>query len=115
MQDTVYTDGITFASESASREGEGRNCPPRADPRGCPWESQEVKVSLSEAPVEPDTVSPIPVTRTEDAGERKNCVITSITCLSYATMLERVGEHGIPANAFVISIIDAEEEPIFAA
>src|SRR5207302_559300 len=40
-------------AKSASREGEGRNCRPRADPRGCPWESQEVKVSLSEAPAEP--------------------------------------------------------------
>jgi len=40
-------------------------------------------------------------------------VITSITCLSYEAMLERARDHGIPANAFVISIVDPEHEPIF--
>src|SRR5436305_9620606 len=28
-------------------------------------------------------------------------------------MLERARDHGIPANAFVISIVDPEHEPIF--
>jgi len=40
-------------------------------------------------------------------------VITSITCLSYEVTLERARDHGIPANAFVISIVDPEHEPIF--
>ena len=40
-------------------------------------------------------------------------MITSITCLSYEAMLERARDHGIPANAFVISIVDPEHEPIF--
>jgi len=40
-------------------------------------------------------------------------VITSVTCLSYATMLGRARDHGIPANAVVVSIVDPEEEPIF--
>jgi len=41
-------------------------------------------------------------------------VITSITVLSYEAMLERARHHRIPANTFVVSIIDPEEEPIFA-
>jgi len=41
-------------------------------------------------------------------------VITSITVLSYDAMLERARHHRIPANTFVVSIIDPEEEPIFA-
>ena len=40
-------------------------------------------------------------------------MITSITCLSYATTLGRARDHGIPANAVVVSIVDPEEEPIF--
>ena len=41
-------------------------------------------------------------------------MITSITVLSYEAMLERARHHRIPANTFVVSIIDPEEEPIFA-
>ena len=70
-------------------------------------------MSLSEAPA----VSPRPFrlfpSCTEDAGERKNYVITSVTVLSYEAMRERARDHGIPANAFVVSIVDPEEEPIF--
>ena len=40
-------------------------------------------------------------------------MITSITVLSYAAMLERAKDHGIPANVFVVSIVDPEEAPIF--
>ena len=42
-------------------------------------------------------------------------MITFITVLSYEAMLERARDHRIPANTFVVSIIDPEEEPIFAA
>ena len=42
-------------------------------------------------------------------------MITSVTCLNYATMLGRARDHGIPANAVVVSIVDPEEEPIFLA
>jgi len=48
------------------------------------------------------------------AGSRVR-VITSITILSYEEMLERASYSRIRANAFVVSIIDPEEEPIFAA
>ena len=39
-------------------------------------------------------------------------MITSITVLSYEAMLERARDHRIPANTFVVSIIDPEEETI---
>jgi len=42
-------------------------------------------------------------------------VITSVTCLSYEGMLERAKHYRIPANVFVVSIVDPEEAPIFAA
>ena len=42
-------------------------------------------------------------------------MITSITCLSYEGMLERAKHYRIPANVFVVSIVDPEEAPIFAA
>ena len=42
-------------------------------------------------------------------------MITSVTCLSYEGMLERAKHYRIPANVFVVSIVDPEEAPIFAA
>ena len=42
-------------------------------------------------------------------------MITSITCLSCEGMLERAKHYRIPANVFVVSIVDPEEAPIFAA
>jgi len=42
-------------------------------------------------------------------------VITTVTVLSYEAMRERASYSRIRANAFVVSIIDPEEEPIFAA
>ena len=41
-------------------------------------------------------------------------MITSVTCLSYGGMLERAKHYRIPANVFVVSIVDPEEAPIFA-
>jgi len=38
-------------------------------------------------------------------------VITTVTVLSYEAMLQRARDHRIPANTFVVSIIDPEEEP----
>ena len=40
-------------------------------------------------------------------------MITTVTVLSYEAMRERARDHGVPANAVVVSIIDPEEEPIF--
>jgi len=40
-------------------------------------------------------------------------VITTVTVLSYEGMLERARHYRIPVNAFVVSIVDPEEEPIF--
>ncbi len=40
-------------------------------------------------------------------------MITTVTVLSYEAMRERAKDHGIPANVFVVSIVDPEEAPIF--
>src|SRR2546422_4362813 len=56
MQGKHIRTELLLQAKSAKPEGGGRNRRPRADPRGCPWKPQEVKVSLSEAPVEPDTI-----------------------------------------------------------
>ena len=42
-------------------------------------------------------------------------MITTVTVLSYEGMLERAKHYRIPANVFVVSIVDPEEAPIFAA
>ena len=42
-------------------------------------------------------------------------MITTVTVLSYEAMRERARHDRIPATACVVSIIDPEEEPIFAA
>ena len=42
-------------------------------------------------------------------------MITTVTVLSYEAMRERARHDRIPATACVVSIVDPEEEPIFAA
>ncbi len=40
-------------------------------------------------------------------------MINSVTLLSYAAMFERARSRRIPADTFVVSIVDPEEDPIF--